>query len=371
MSACMTTPPRPRPRAALLATLVCACALALPAMASAAPTMTVVARGIDNPRHLALGTDGTLYVAAAGRGGGTCLRLEGERMCVGFTGRVLAVNPATGVKLVVSDGLISGAGPDGSFATGPDGVAVGPDGRVDTILTSGTSRDLAALPPRWRQQAGELVRVAPVPRIDLGSIDTFEFRYNSDRERGDRNSNPYAVLALAGHDIVADAGANAILDVRGGVVSLLAVIPKIGRAQPVPTSLALGPDGSIYVGTLAFGAGTGHARIFRIPPGGGPATTFAVGFSAITGLGFGPDRSLYVTELTTNPRRFTPAGAVIRIAPDGTRTTFSQGLVFPAGVAVSPAGEVYVSNYSTLPARTSRRGPFRGAGGQIVRITGL
>jgi hypothetical protein len=39
--------------------------------AGAAPT--VVATGLDNPRGLAFGTDGTLYVAEAGRGGsGPC-----------------------------------------------------------------------------------------------------------------------------------------------------------------------------------------------------------------------------------------------------------------------------------------------------------
>ena len=37
-----------------------------------------------------------------------------------------------------------------------------------------------------------------------------EWNRNLDKVKGDRNSNPYAVLALADRQIVVDAGANAV-----------------------------------------------------------------------------------------------------------------------------------------------------------------
>jgi glucose/arabinose dehydrogenase len=342
-------------------------ALAVPATAGA-ETLTTVATGIANPRQLTLGPDGALYVASAGRGGSQCQGKGDNRTCFGFTSRVLKV--LNGQKSVVADGFLSAAGPDGSFATGIDGVGVRPDGKVFAVETSATPDQIRATPAAVRRQAGKLFSVTGGTRRVAGDISAVEWARNLDGVKGDRNSNPYAVLALPGRTIVADAGANAILSVVNGRVSLLAVIPKNGKNQPVPTALALGPDGNIYVGELALGAGNGKARIWRISPQGGAPVLVGTGFTAISGLAFGPDGSLFVTELTTNTRAQTPRGDVVRVAPDGTRTKLGVGkLVGPAGAAVDAQGGVYVSNYSVLPARTPSNGPFRGAGGQIVRIT--
>jgi sugar lactone lactonase YvrE len=181
------------------------------------------------------------------------------------------------------------------------------------------------------------------------------------------------VLALADRVLVADAGANDILSVApDGTVSLLAVLPKNGKAQPVPTSLAFGPDGAVYVGELAEGAGNGKARVWRIPLDGTAPTVYATGFTAITGLAFGPDRSLYVTELSTNLKKPTAPGAIVKLAPGGGRTTLKRSaLVFPAGAAVGADGALYISNASILPARTPTKSPFNGAGGHILKITGF
>jgi sugar lactone lactonase YvrE len=145
------------------------------------------------------------------------------------------------------------------------------------------------------------------------------------------------------------------------------VIPPNGKAQAVPTSLALAPDGSVYVGELAFGAGP-KARIWKLPAGGGAPILVASGFTAITGLAFGPDGSMYVTELSLNIEKGAP-GAVVKVAPDGTRTTISDpDLMFPAGAAADASG-VYVSAFSILPAKTPKHSPYKGAGGEIVKIT--
>ena len=207
----------------------------------------------------------------------------------------------------------------------------------------------------------------------LAAIDAFEWANNSDRVKGDRNSNPYAVLALPGRVLVADAGANAILSVApDGAISPLAVLPKNGKAQAVPTSLALGPDGAVYVGELAEGAGTGKARVWRIALDGSAPTVFATGFTAITGIAFGPDGSLYVTQLSTNLRKQTAPGAIVRSprAARGPRSSAARSM-FPAGAAVGADGAVYVSNASILPSRTPKKGPFKGAGGHILKITGF
>lgn len=359
-------------RSGLLAAGAAVAALAFPALASAAPSMSVLARGIDNPRHVAFGPDGTLYVASAGSGGRQCVGPRRD-LCFGFSSRVLAIG-ASGAKRTVAGNLLSVAGPDGTFATGADGVGAGADGTVATVITSGTPRDIGGTPRRVQAQAGDLYRVLPRPLTDVASVDTFEWENNSDGFPRDLNSNPYAVLALSDRYVVADAGANAIVEVRDGRVSLLATIRGPGRAQRVPSSLAVDSSGAIYVGELAEGAGTGRARVLRLPPEGGAPEVVETGFTAITGIAFDRDDNLYVTELVTNVRRLGRGpGRVSKItAADARRTSYSpRGLMFPQGAAVDENGDLYVSNFSVLPARTPSRSPFRGAGGQVVRITGL
>jgi sugar lactone lactonase YvrE len=96
----------------------------------------------------------------------------------------------------------------------------------------------------------------------------------------------------------------------------------------------------------------------------------ATGFTAVTGLAFGADGSLYVTEFMRNLRKEDFRGRVVRVAPDGARTSLGAGKLFaPTGAAVDSTGALYVSNYSVLPAKTPKKSPFKGAGGTLVKIT--
>jgi sugar lactone lactonase YvrE len=138
----------------------------------------------------------------------------------------------------------------------------------------------------------------------------------------------------------------------------------------VPTSIAMGPTGDYYVGELADGAGPRNARVWRSPAAGGTPTVHATGFTTITGLAFGPDGSMFVTEFARNFAKNNIRGAVVHVAPDGSRTRLgARRLLLPTGAAVDATGAVYVSNFSVLPRRTPRKSDFRGAGGTLVKIT--
>ena len=149
------------------------------------------------------------------------------------------------------------------------------------------------------------------------------------------------------------------------------MIPKNGKGQPVPTSIAVGPTGDFYVGELAEGAGKGKARVWRIPAAGGTPEVHATGFTDITGVAFGPDGSLFVTEFATNLAQEQPEGGGrpgrARRHPHEARG--GKKLFAPTGAAVDSTGAVYVSNYSVLPRKTPKKSPFKGAGGTLVKIT--
>ncbi|MEU6997851.1 hypothetical protein [Nonomuraea sp. NPDC046570] len=66
-----------------------------PASAGTEATVTVVAKKLDNPRGLAFGSDGALYVAESGHGGSLkCTTLpaepgsEAEKIRLGLTGKL-------------------------------------------------------------------------------------------------------------------------------------------------------------------------------------------------------------------------------------------------------------------------------------------
>src|SRR5262249_60893504 len=84
----------------------------------AGPTFEVVMSGLDNPRGLAFGPEGALYVAEAGRGGdGPCFEVRpGQVVCYGPSGAVSRLRRghqgriATGLpSLVNTDGGPTGA----------------------------------------------------------------------------------------------------------------------------------------------------------------------------------------------------------------------------------------------------------------------
>ena len=216
-----------------------------------------------------------------------------------------------------------------------------------------------------------------------------------DIEDNKKESNPYGVAALpGGAALVADAANNAVFRVtRAGRVSVVARLmprtvetPDYGNpempppgtpmpAESVPTSVAVGPDGSVYIGELrGFPATPGSSQVWRVRPGAtkavcnperprrGACTRIADGLTSVVGLDAGRGGSVYVAEMSKvgwlaaesgDPNA--GIGSVIRIGHDrNVRRELAPGdVVLPGAVAVGPKGHVYVS------------GPIFGPGGMM------
>jgi hypothetical protein len=200
------------------------------------------------------------------------------------------------------------------------------------------------------------------------------------------DSDPYDVMPYRGGWVVADAGADDLLYVTaGGRISMLARFSAVReqlpagvlgnptavsvRAQAVPTSIAVGPDGALYVGLLrGVPSDPGTADIYRIVPGHKPRI-WARGLTAVTAIAFDRQGRLLATEFNTGGLLSPPTvpGALVRISRHGqtVRRLPVPGLYQPTGVAVSGAGMVYVSNYGDSNTSSA------GQSGEIIKISGL
>lgn len=356
--------------------------------------VTSVATGLNNPRGLAFGPGGILYVGEAGLGAGNGTGGVGPGL--GFTGSIGAIRDVSSAHPTfrrIVTGLASTAGSGG--VTGPDGVSPLGNGDIHIIMTESTLATLAENPnadPALANQFGRLLKSSQSGQWKaVADVGDFDYQWADQNKNAPwapvgqfPDANPYAVLSVPGHQYIADAGANTVNEVnQNGSVRIIAFVPnpQLGGhpvSDSVPTCVAQGRDGFLYVGTLAFGAyfasgNTAQSKVYRINPNLSNAIltdsdVWASGFYPITGCGFGPG-AFYVTEyFTTSP---VAAGALIKIAlnPDGTagaRTTMGGGqLKFPNGFASGPDGSVYVSNNSTSPGVAQSAGaPV----GQVVRV---
>ena len=404
-------------KAVLAITTACALAsgaLAGSASAAPAPQVAVAATGLNSPKHLTWTQQG-LFIAESGTGGpvgtsncvtgpategsgttqycegptGSVALLSGHRLRTVLGGLPSVIEEDTGEALGVAAvaPLQSGGfwGPWGSwgrwFGRARGLAAVFQDELVSSNGTNGLPGAAAKifgtlqLPP-WRAvNIAGFAAANPQNPATLGGIPGAETTYDSD---------PYDVIDDHGGYAVVDAAANSLLFVsRHGQVSLLARFPTTPEvapagvlgpnpvpldAQAVPTAVAVGPDGALYVSQLVgIPSDPGTAVIYRVVPGHSP-TVWATGLTAVTAIAFDRAGRLFATEYNTEGLLGSPTapGALVEISRNGSQVTTVPvpGLSAPTGVAVGPDGAVYVANHGTSAGTSSTPG-------EVLRITGL
>src|SRR5215212_188440 len=331
---------------------------ATPAASPAAGAPPVVASGLTNPRGFTWGADGTLYVALAGNGG---------------------TNPPVGELLPPPAGPEAGGGPSAAVASiGPDGcaiaVATGLPSTLDLLGSVVGVSDVAilgdqlyALVAGGGGSHGNPDQPAGLYRIQADGT------YEVVADLGAwRRANPVAHPAEVEPDgqwygMVAapDGSALWIVEANGGQVltvtpdGTITRVADLSEGHPVPTGIALAPEGGVYVGYLtAFPFVDGTSRVDHVAPDG-TVTTVWTGLTMVTGIAVAPDGTLYATEMATGDPAsmeeppFQPfTGRVVRQTGADSLEEVATGLLFPVNLRFGPDGGLDV----TLPTLGANNG---------------
>jgi sugar lactone lactonase YvrE len=352
----------------------------------------VVAGGLNQPRKLVIGPDGNLLVTEAGTNNVPAGCTDGtQAACANPSGAIARVTPSGQVSTVVANLPSVNGGPTaGPGAGGPSGITI-VNGQIQ-FLTQNTNLDQTTGAQTYGPGGvllGSLLSAplaggTPTQEIYLG---TYEAQNNPDHGAGGPpgelpiDSDPYGVTPYNGGLAIADAAANDVLLFKHGTLSTLAVLPPVTetgvpfQAQAVPTSVAVGPDGALYIGELGGAPNNmGAASVYRYA--NGQLTQYQSGFTMIGDIAFDQAGRLLVLEMDqagfadTMPGGLPTPGALIRVNADGTRTILaSAGLEFPGGIAVAADGSIYATNWSVLQGSGDPNlPPGVNIGGEVVRI---
>ncbi len=366
----------------------------------ATPVITVVAKGLDQPKKLSVSSGGDVLVAESGDGVAPASCTDGaETSCEDHSGAVAEVTPAGTVTTLLSGLTSISSGHDAPQATGPVEARI-IDGRLD-VLYQDLGLNATTGVSTWGASSllGDLVSYSTTGSSHnvLASFGVYEARHEPDKDElgsavhygyeGAINSDPYSFAPYKNGYVVADAGANDVLYVSdSGAITVLAVLPTIteyakagtfgssqktaieAQAQSVPTAVAIAPDGDIYVGELGgVPSAPGSSDIYRIVPGH-RATVYARGFTTISDLALTSSGKLLVLELDKKGLNDPgmdddrPAsGELIERNGTARHVLVSSGLPMATGLAVSGR---YV--YIAIDGVTSATD---GSGGELVRVT--
>lgn len=355
---------------------------ATPVEESAAPALpagcTVAASGLANPRFVTI-EDGIVYVTLAGSAGDEAIFAEAGEGTPEPTEPITMYGASGSVAAILSDGSVTEVAtglPSFTFGTevvGPAGIDV--ENGIAYVATGGVGPATGTVPALAGRAAVWSIDLQSGEATVVADLETYEIEQNPDPYHID--SDPYGlVIGQDGMIYVADAGGNDIVkvDPTTGETSILAVIPGLPGQQPnpdrgdateidpVPTGLALAPDGGLYVSLLSGGPFFPQTAALMHVTMDGTVTTVASGLTMLGDVTVAPDGSIYVVTMSENfidPAGPAP-GAIVKVNEDGTNTPVITGIPFPNAIAFDGEGNAYITAMVSLPAGTP-------AGGMVLK----
>lgn len=333
-----------------VATALTFSATSLPA--AAATVSEPILNDLSGPLGLAIGNDGTIYVAQAFAGLLTTVDSNGTAATlVDGSGDEIAGVDARGKGTVVFTQTTYGV-PGQPPAVAASLARVRPNGRTTTLLSTSDYETMNN--PDGNVEYG----FTDVDEACLDKLPDFVQPYT-----GIVETHPYAVAIVPGGYLIADAAGNDIIRVgNNGRASTVAVLPPVENVitaeiasdfelhecvvgatywgESVPTDVEVGPDGHYYVSSLPGAPelpGTGS--VWRIDSRTGDLTMVGDGLAGAVDIAVAADGTIYVAELD--------ADQISKI---------SGGTITPV-VQIDEPGAIEIGLDDTLYATTNVFGP--------------
>ncbi|MFN8637034.1 MAG: ScyD/ScyE family protein [Chloroflexota bacterium] len=319
---------------------------AQPAPPALPPNAMAVASGLVNPRGFTFAPDGALVVAEAGavpegfeapHGPPTPMFLPATTK----TGRVSKIDPSTGQRTSLIEGLPSAASSFGD-TLGPVNVAyLGTD--LYVLISAGPVHGWPNYPSGvYKANADGTVRL-------VANLDAFNSKNpTAFIAPDDEISNPYDMVAADGALWITDGNRAQVYKVTpDGTITRVA---DLSTGHPVTTGIAAAPGGGVITVELtAVPYVQGSARVMKIGPTG-ESSVVARAATAGTGLAVASDGTIFVVEHAESlgrPPFLSPGtGRVAKLTADGKLETVAGGLMWPTIARVGADGSLFVSNFS-------------------------
>ena len=313
--------------------------------------VSVYASGLNNPRGLAFGPDGYLYVAEGGSGGThqtspmQCEQVPGIGPYSGNpTGGRISKVDRHGHRFTVTDRFPSSqtAAEAGSLVSGVADVAF--IGHTLYAVTAGAGCS-HGVPGTFNGVA----RVGSNGSISwIANLSRYQKHHpvqNPEEDDFEPDGTWYSMVSLHGNLYALEPNHGELVQVTpDGAISRIVDV-SASQGHIVPTALAY--HGHFFIGNLrTFPIVAGSSKVLELT-GNGQLWPAADRLTTVLGLAFDCYARMYVLENTTGKANLAPTpgtGKVVRIEPSGMRTTVISGLSLPTAMTFGPDGALYVSN---------------------------
>lgn len=311
-------------------------------------TTRTIATGLSDPRGMAFGPRGDLFVTEAWTAPGTVTTMNCYQSVIGpftggFTSRLSRIPAGGGTPRVVADGFPSTAAAIGDTFGLADAAFV--DGRL-VVLSSG-----AGCSKGHPTAVNEVLAVSRQgARRRLANLSAWILANPGAKGELELNGPDYEAdgvwySMLADDDRLLVIEANHGLLVEIGDRGRIRLVQDLYRTIGDHTYTAIARDGDdLYVGTYGRFSDNFAGAIYRLRHGRGELV--ASGLTSVIGIAFDRRHRLYALQAPIFDGGGAGLGSLVRIERDGTATPVLTGLASPGSLTRGPDGAFYVPQCS-------------------------